>query len=72
MGPVDLPKLYVSDHAEKVKAKLEDLLHGMGLTDISVNYSLSSQNVDVDFDLQKDKKKEIEKYINEQGAALFH
>ncbi len=71
MGPIPLPKLYISDYAEKVKAKLEDLLHGIGLNDVSVSYSLSSKDIDVDIDLQRDKKKEIERYINEKGASLF-
>jgi hypothetical protein len=71
MGQMPLPKLYISDYAEKVKSKLEDLLHGIGLTDVSINYSLSSNDVDVDIDLQKDKRAEIQRYIEEKGASLF-
>lgn len=65
---IPLPKLNYSERAGIVREKLRSVLMNAGLDEVMVDVSVTQEpGISVDMDIQKDRRKDIEEYINSYG-----
>lgn len=65
---IPLPKINFSEKTGIVKDKLRSVLSNAGLEDLEVEVSLSdTPGINVQMDIEKDRRKDIENYVNSYG-----
>ena len=69
---VQAPNMSIHQSAHVVKTKLQDILHGIGMSDIEVDVQPANHGrMDVNVDVANDKSKSIEDWLKEHGHKLL-
>ena len=71
LGEIPIPHLSGRENPIAVKKRLTELLQSFGMRDIEIQHAVTGGDMDVSLELSYDRRKEMEKLINDRSSKLF-
>lgn len=66
-----VPRMRKRSSPEEVRARLEQVLHGMGIEDLEIDIQPGGSEITVEAEILRDRREEVEQYLEENAYSIF-